>query len=401
MNPSTPLRVARRGITAGVCLYALSVPFSVSAATGAWILLALSLLAAHWIERRRPDLRLEGIEWLFAAYVAVALLSAAQGVDFEHSLRRLRADANMLWIALLFAAAFALDPVPEALPAAAAGFAGAALFGIGRSVLFYFQHGDWIMARGTVHHITYGESMMIGLTGGVAAWVFADAPPLRGRRPWIAAYCAVVGTALLFSQARGPWLACAAALAAVAALRPETRKALAAAAAAAVAAVALAPGALAPFHDRFRSIFNPSETANAVRLTLWKLALAVFRERPLLGVGPDNFGTRLKVLHPEPYQDNNKVLTQAHNLYLHQLAERGLVGLAMLLALLGFLWWRALQRYRRAPDFRSLWLLSVLSGFWVMNLTQNSLQTATTWMTLVFLLAWTMRHEEKTPGRLP
>jgi hypothetical protein len=68
------------------------------------------------------------------------------------------------------------------------------------------------------------------------------------------------------------------------------------------------------------------------RPALWRAALALWRERPLLGVGPDNFRRRyLDVigLDPtgQPYSDTR---IHANNFYLETLADLGLVGLAVL-----------------------------------------------------------------------
>ena len=97
-----------------VCLYAAALPLSVSGATLAWILLAASLFVVLREEERSPNVRVSGLEWMLAAYLAVGLLSSIFGIDFMRSLGRMRSDANMAWIACLFAAAFALDPVPQA-----------------------------------------------------------------------------------------------------------------------------------------------------------------------------------------------------------------------------------------------------------------------------------------------
>jgi len=220
--------------------------------------------------------------------------------------------------------------------------------------------------------------------------VYSDSSNFRGRKPWIAVYCVLVAAALVLSQARGPWLACLAAVATIALLRKEARLPLAGV----LAAGAVLVATVQPLFDRFLSIFDKTHGANSTRFELWHYAIAIFKERPLFGAGPDNFKTRLADLHPGPFSDTLNH-TQAHSVYFQQLSERGIVGFAMLITLLGFLWWQCVQRYRRKPEFSSLWLLAAFHAFLVMNLTENSFQKASVWMFVVFLFVWTMRQERE------
>ncbi len=71
------------------------------------------------------------------------------------------------------------------------------------------------------------------------------------------------------------------------------------------------------------------------RSALWRAAIVLWREHPLLGIGPDNFRHRYPaVLSPapngEPYTDTR---IHANNLYLETLADLGLAGIAALAAI--------------------------------------------------------------------
>jgi hypothetical protein len=71
------------------------------------------------------------------------------------------------------------------------------------------------------------------------------------------------------------------------------------------------------------------------RRRLWRAAIALWRERPLLGVGPDNFRRRYEaVLAPPPggapYTDTRM---HANSLYFETLADLGLAGAAGLAAI--------------------------------------------------------------------
>jgi hypothetical protein len=64
------------------------------------------------------------------------------------------------------------------------------------------------------------------------------------------------------------------------------------------------------------------------RLQLWRAAIAAFRQRPLLGVGPDNFR------HVYAQQSGADERLHANNLYVETLADLGIAGLAALAALI-------------------------------------------------------------------
>ncbi len=82
------------------------------------------------------------------------------------------------------------------------------------------------------------------------------------------------------------------------------------------------------------------DTPAPSRLALWHAAIALWREHPLLGIGPDTFRRRYEaVLSPapngRPYTDTR---IHANSLYLETLADMGLLGLASLALLMWALW---------------------------------------------------------------
>ena len=91
------------------------------------------------------------------------------------------------------------------------------------------------------------------------------------------------------------------------------------------------------------------------RLACWRASVVLWRERPLLGIGPDNFRRRYQaVLSPapngQPYADTR---IHANSLYFETLADLGLAGVAVLLGIVLALV-RLLRRHWRAANLAGI-----------------------------------------------
>ncbi|MBI2104124.1 MAG: O-antigen ligase family protein [Candidatus Omnitrophica bacterium] len=107
------------------------------------------------------------------------------------------------------------------------------------------------------------------------------------------------------------------------------------------------------------------------RMLLRRAALAMFRERPWLGVGPGNFPQELHRRQRDEGATWGGLHVAGpwdpHSTYLGLLAEGGLAGFGALLGVLGLAWWQWIQ-VLRAPGAAAhrclLWaLLSSLVGY--------------------------------------
>lgn len=134
--------------------------------------------------------------------------------------------------------------------------------------------------------------------------------------------------AVLFTFSRGAFVA----LAALPFIYIGTRRAWPVILVAAAVIAIVAPAAVG---DRIAGIGNTSSPEIAHRLDLWEAAGEIFQDHPVAGVGLAGFGdayvdlerTDRRILHLEG------VPITAHSLYLNTLAEQGLIGLAVLIAL--------------------------------------------------------------------
>jgi O-antigen ligase/tetratricopeptide (TPR) repeat protein len=100
------------------------------------------------------------------------------------------------------------------------------------------------------------------------------------------------------------------------------------------------------------------------RRHIWNAGLAIFRDHPLLGTGPDTFQLAFGLKRTAAYWqvEWNATPARAHNEFIHVLATQGLVGAAaVLLGLVGLAaaGWRA---WGRAPAEARPLVLAVLAG---------------------------------------
>jgi putative inorganic carbon (HCO3(-)) transporter len=87
--------------------------------------------------------------------------------------------------------------------------------------------------------------------------------------------------------------------------------------------------------ERFRSAWDWENDATASsRVKLWKVGLKMFVDHPLVGVGPQNF----RYVRANQYASVEDIgrMYVAHSIYIQTLAELGLPGIVLLVAVCGF-----------------------------------------------------------------
>jgi tetratricopeptide (TPR) repeat protein len=225
-------------------------------------------------------------------------------------------------------------------------------------------YADWLTIAGWSNPLPPATVRISGLLThpNLAASFFVLLAPsgvvmaLRVRPRWKqvlwAAWCLAAGTVVFFTSSRSGWLGLAGAVAALsAALALEARDWLAlqwrrvrrSRAALAAGSLGMLLALAAAGWVLYRQSQHPS---HAGRDYIWRIAVQMFWQRPLLGNGPFTFGTEFIRAYSVPPE---VLLAHAHNWYLNVLAETGLLGglaLAWCLAAGAALAWR---RWRTAP----------------------------------------------------
>lgn len=216
---------------------------------------------------------------------------------------------------------------------------------------------------GHVNHTAVYIAIMLGLC---ASWLFARWKAWRpGARVGALAICALVLASLVVTASRGAIGVGLVMLPLLGAIWWKRWRAPLVAGAIAMA-VTVAAGVAMKF-DVVRKQQQDAAADNILsfRDSIWRTGLLAWKRYPVFGVGMDNYSRvdepRMKAWLGEEGKSYDPArylpYPHAHNIYINTLAERGLFGLAVLLAVLGA-WLAALWRLRpRPPDDDLAWLL--------------------------------------------
>jgi O-antigen ligase len=108
------------------------------------------------------------------------------------------------------------------------------------------------------------------------------------------------------------------------------------------------------FDERLQSAANIStDASNLERINRWSCAIAMFKERPIMGYGP---GTYAFEYAPFQRPENLPIIStnfgdmgNAHSEYLGALAETGLIGMLSLIGVVAAIFFTGITLYHRLP----------------------------------------------------
>lgn len=314
-GPRPPGEGAVRLARVCVLVLALALPFSIAVTEGALILGLVALGVA----------RLRGRPWTFprsglglaslalaGSWLLASAFSAAPAASL-YNVRKLYA-LGLVWLV----AETAREPRMRrrVIPLLLGGAMLTALVGF---VIFAFK-----VTRDPGYRLQSLLSNQMTSGGVLAAaclWGLSAAAAARGpRRLGFAAALLPLGAALALTQTRSHWLGAVAGAAVVLlALAPRWWWTLPAA--------AIAAGLAAPHRllARLASIVDPHEPGNQGRLSMWRSALDILRDHPLVGVGcQDLLALYRRYRHPDWTFESGHF----HNNFVQMAVMAGLIGLA-------------------------------------------------------------------------
>lgn len=385
-------------MTAALFLLAAALPLSIAGTNVALGLIsALALLRINdpkpWRSLHNP------VFYAVASYCLAGLVSAALGVDPADALSAWRKDFHKLWVVTALLLATSDEPAPPVAAGALLAALGlAAVAGLAQSISAASSGSgaQFVRAHAFVHPVTFGCQMVFGL---LACGSFLARTPREfsvWRRP-VAALALLLMLALAANQTRAAGFALVAGAVALALAEKNGRRVATVAVLAIV--VLFSAWEILPTGGRTLAavMASPASTLNPqhTRWVLWDVAWRIFLDHPWTGVGPGGY----RAVFGDYFSgslEGQRVWGSAHDLYLHQLAERGVLGLGALLAFFGIVVSRSWKAARRAPTAWSRWAWSAWAAFLILNVTENSFQTEQT--ATLALFAWACGEAELRHG---
>ena len=341
-------------------LFVAALPWSI-APMSITVAICAVLTLAVWA-RRPGRWPVTPVAWPTLAWFAAFALSAWFALDRAASLPRLTKAFFPLLVPLAATHARLPHRGRRALAVLLVSATLAALFGLG---LYVAKGAAWpARAHGAVgHYMTFGGQLLLFVS--LAAGVLALERAPRWRLGALLA--ALAGSAALAATyTRSAWIGLAFSLATLLGLaRPRWLPALAAAI---VIALALAP---ASYRARAWSTFDPHDPTNLERTYMWQGGLAMFRDHPLTGVGPQDLQPIYERYKPPQATERAGHL---HSVPVQIAASMGLAGLIAFVLLYGSLFAATGRGLRRtitggglAAGLRAS-VVAMLAGFLVAGL---------------------------------
>jgi len=262
-------------------------------------------------------------------------------------------------------------------------YAGALLSGpflLSVALYAYFENPN-MPSKGQYHHIIFGSLAMLNVGVMLAILLTARLSNIIRLVVFVSMLCAF--TAVILSQSRGVWLVTPVYLVIVLYMtwRHSKKNTVIALVAIGIIAsvVALSPVGdivkkrITVAADEITSFYNEDRYDSSVgaRLAMWKIAVDVWKENPLLGTGPGDFDDEVIALQNKGEYVGMEIHASTHNIYVQALVNTGLFGIVVLLFSIFFQPVRMLYSARYNNRTTSLSGLTVLLLFAVVGISES------------------------------
>ena len=277
----------------------------------------------------------------------------------------------------------------------------------------------WVMTPFYNDHTAYGAALAIYIIL-CAAYLFMPNLKKSRRISVIAVLCLMI-IAIILSYCRASWISLIAALGVLACVLLKIKFKYIAAIAVVLIGLFFTfqqqifdslskndQDASGNIVENIQSITNIStDASNLERINRWNSAIRLFKERPVVGWGP---GTYQFVYAPFQESKNKTIIStnsgdmgNAHSEYIGALAEQGIPGSLIVVAIVVVFMYNGLMTYRRAKNRESkiLVLASTLAllGYFVHGILNNFLDTdklaVPVWSCMAIITAIDCYHADK------
>ncbi|HWP73152.1 MAG TPA: O-antigen ligase family protein, partial [Methylomirabilota bacterium] len=315
---------------------------------------ALTVLTLLWLWRLRDPAVRGAARWpLWQPVLAFSAVSLVSALASGHPVTALGACKGLLLASALYVTADVLSGPADGhrfLSALLVVVTVAAVVGLLQTVACPGPAADYGSPAWLYHRCYRARgffSIYMTLAGVLSLVLLAMLPrllpPGAARRrlgvPWL-----MMLWGLIVTYTRGAWIGFAGGVLTVAATVRRGRWALVGGLLLLVAGALVSPYEL---RHRFLSMADPDEAGVRERIYMWKSGFAMWRERPILGVGPG--GVKRDYVRYAREEALKKRTGHVHNTPLQILVERGVLGLAAWLWLWIAFYAHAIRRLRQLP----------------------------------------------------
>ncbi len=359
-----------------VYLFALAVPFSVSGA--AVPMMALLLLAVYRLAATRDRELVPRGFWLFVAiFVWQTAASAANGLWGQFG-RNLWDKSPLFTVGSLRLEREVVDRALQLLFWASLALIVSGL--LQRYADFPVVYREMFTPDGRFRGMSSHPLRFAGFISTVGIMSLAAAL-FYSRRAYL--FFAVISAGVIMTGSRSYMISYALACALLAFLK--SRKAFIRFVYSGAIGFGLILSVYAPAMERVAMTFSAGH--DQVRYNIWSVAWKAFTENPVFGLG-----ARRLPGYMDPYKASGftDTASHAHNIYLSALAEEGLIGLALLLAVFVYFLRRYLMAAAAAADppdrALALGLSAALVNLLVSGVFEAHFYTFGVWSLMTFLM---------------